>query len=142
MDAGIGDVDESSQAGEVIVGVLVGGGNVEGSLDAVVPLQAGERVVEPSADGAAPMRVGHDAPVGQGGPDDERVGIDLGEALRADERVARETVAYARERGGVAGHHSGEGFEVAPQRARVLRMAGTTAQQAQQHCADKAAGGA
>lgn len=141
MDAGIGDVDEAPLAGEVIVGVLVGGADIVGGLDAVVPLQAGERVVEPSADGASPMRIGHDASVGQGGTDDERVGIDLGEALRADERVAREAVAYACERGGVAGLRGGEGFEVAPQRIRVLRFAGTTAKQAQQHCADKAEGG-
>lgn len=87
------------------------------------------------------MRIGHDAPVGQGGTDDERVGIDLGEALRTDERVAREAVAYACEHGGIAGHHGGEGFEVAPQGARVLRFAGTTAKQAQQHCADKIDGG-
>lgn len=131
MDAGVGDVDESPQAGKVVVGMLVGGGNVVDGLYAIVPLQAGERVVEPSADGAAPMRIGHDAPVGQGGTDDKRVGIDLGEALRANERVAREAVANARERGGVAGQRGGEGFEVAPQWARVLRIAGTAAKQAQ-----------
>lgn len=141
MDAGIGNVDEPPLTGKVVVGMLVGGGNVVDGLYAIVPLQAGERVVEPSADGSPPMRIGHDASVGQGSADDERVGIDLGEALRTNECVAREAVTYACERGGVVGHRGGEGFELAPQRPRVLRIAGTTAKQAQQHCADEADGG-
>ena len=127
MDARIGNVDEPPLTGKVVVGLLVVGGNVVDGLYAIVPLQAGERVVEPAADGAPPMRIGHDASVGQGGADDERVGIDLGEALRTDECVAREAVTYACERGSVARSRGGEGFEIAPQRPRVLRIVGTTA---------------
>ena len=140
MDACIGDIYEATLPREVIVGVLVGGTDIIGGLDTVVPLYAGERVVKAATDRAATMRVGHNAPIGQGGTDDKRVGIDPDEVLRVYYRVVRKAVTYACERGGVAGNRRGERFEVAPQLPRMILVTGAAAKQAQQQCADRADG--
>ena len=132
MDACMGYVDKAAQTGKIVVGALVGGGYIVGALDAVVPHQSGERVVEVASDGESAWREGHDAPVGQGGANDKRVGLHLGKPQTSGQGVARRQVAYAEEWHRIARHGHGEGFEVATQRPRAVRLSSAGTMQAKQ----------
>ena len=127
VDAGMGDVDKAALAWKIVIGTLVGGGDIVGALYAVVPPQLGERVVETASDGEASRREGHDAPVGQGGTHHKRVGLHLGKPQASGQCVARRQVSYAEEWHRIARHRHGKGLEFATQRPRTALLPGTAA---------------
>ena len=132
MDAGMRDVDKAALAWKIVIGTLVGGGDIVGALYAVVPPQLGERVVETAPDGEASRREGHNAPVGQGGTHHKRVGFDTGKPQASGQCVARRQVSYAEEWHRIARHRHGKGLEFATQRPRTLLLPNATAMQTKQ----------
>ena len=127
VDAGMRDVDKAALAWKIVIGTLVGGGDIVGALYAVVPPQLGERVVEMAPDGEASRREGHDAPVGQGGTHHKRVGLHLGKPQTSGQSVARRQVSYAEEWHRIARHRHGKCLEFSTQRPRTALLPGTAA---------------